>query len=287
MESWQREAYLSVASRWESEDPEERAQVAVHVVRDDEGFPEARYGWHGVPLGSSESPGPRCGVLGKRGRYWKDRPCPRFAGQGTVHAGAGRCVAHGGAKRRGRAEGAWAMAHAFARELDCSPWEALLRAVRIAAGKVAYCEWVLSQATNDLELEGRFGRSEEGGLLLHPDTGDPLGGGQLRDLSWWVQKSELWTDRLARYGKMAIDAGVAERLVQQVEVEGQAVGRVLSSALGELEGEVSEELLARVRGVMRRELLQLEAESGSGRVARASDADARVVDSTYVDEPKE
>lgn len=284
MEDWQREAYLSVASRWESDDPDERASVAVATTRDDEGWLEFRYGWHGVPPGGE--PGPRCGQVIERGRL-RGRGCPKFAGQGTPHLGVGRCVAHRGAFRRGRAEGAWIVGHAFARELECSPWEALLRAVRIAAGKVAYTEWVLAQATNDLELEGRFGRSEDGGLLLHPDTGEPLGGGQLRNLAWWVQRNELWVDRLAKYGKLAIDAGVAERLVQQVEVEGQAVGRVLSAALGELEGEVSDELLARVRGAFRRELLALEAETSSGSVSRERNADARVVDSTYVDEPKE
>lgn len=168
--------------------------------------------------------------------------------------------------------------HAFAGELDCSPWEALLKAVRIAAKRVAYTDWVLGQATSDLELEGRFGRTDEG-LLLHPDTGEPLGAGQVRDLSWWVQKNELWTDRLARYGKMAIDAGVAERLVHQVELEGQSIGRVLSAALGELEGQVSEEIMASVRGAMRRELLAIEGEQGR---VRSGGADEGAVDSTYV-----
>lgn len=178
------------------------------------------------------------------------------------------------------------VAHAFARELECTPWDALLRAVRIAAGKVAYCEWVLGQASSDLELEGRFGRTEDG-LLLHPDTGEPLGAGQLRDLSFWVGKSELWTDRLARYAKLAIDAGVAERLVAQVELEGQAIGRVLTAALGELEGRgAPEETIAAVRAAMRAELLAIEAEQGGG-LRATRDADARVVDSTYVrDEEK-
>ncbi len=274
VEDWQREAFTRVASRWESEDPEERALVAIRVERDDEGFPEETYGWVGG------RPSARCGVICRRG-VLRGKPCPKFAGQGTPHRGAGRCLAHGGLKRAGKAEGAWIVAHAFARELDCSPWDALLKAVRIAAGKVAYTEWVLSQASNDLELEGRFGRSEDG-LLLHPDTGEPLGGGQVRNLVFWVQKNELWVERLAKYGKMAIDAGVAERLVAQVEVEGAVVGRVLTAALGELEGEVSDELMARVRGALRRELLAVEAESA--RVERTSDPDGRVVDSTFVEE---
>lgn len=232
-------------------------------------------------------PVPACGSADKpmNGRLARasKHPCGKRAGERTGHYGAGACWRHRGNTRTGRVRGALIMAHAFARELDCSPWEGLLRAVRIAAGKLGYCEWVLSQASSDLELEGRFGRSEDG-ILLHPDTGDPLGGGQVRDLSWWVQKSELWTDRLARYSKMAIDAGVAERLVHQVEVEGQSMGRVLSAALGELEGRVSEDLLGEVRAAMRRELLQIESEQDNARVRATRDADAGVVDSTYVDE---
>lgn len=202
--------------------------------------------------------GPRCGIKVTRGEFRGQR-CPQPAGQGTPHLGAGRCIAHGGAKRDGRAEGAWLVAHAFARELNISPWDGLLQAVRIAAGKVAYCEWVIGTATDDLELEGRFGRNEEG-ILLHPDTGEPLGGGQMRDLTFWVSKGELWTERLARYSKMAIDGGVAERMVAQVEVEAQGLARVLGAALEELEGVLNEDQMAQVRVRMRKELLAIEAE---------------------------
>lgn len=279
MEDWQREAFLAVAEAVAGGDPEAvgRSLGGLPAVRVEGGCPVVVDPGRG---GVGPDRGPRCGAAITRGS-WRGRTCVQAAGQGTVHLGAGRCVAHGGAKRRGRAEAAWMVAHSFARELDVSPWEALLRAVRIAAGKVAYCEWVLSQASSDLELEGRFGRTEDG-LLLHPDTGEPLGAGQVRDLSWWVGKSELWTDRMARYSKMAIDAGVAERLVQQVELDGQAMGRVLTAALGELEGQVSEDVVARVRSVMRSELLAIETEQGGLRASR--DADARVVDSTYVKE---
>ena len=224
--------------------------------------------------------GPRCGVKVTKGRY-RGQGCFQPAGQGTVHRGAGRCVAHGGARREGRAEAGWQVSHAFAGELDCDPWEGLLRAVRLAARKVAYCEFVIGSATSDLELEGRFGRGDDG-LLTHPDTGEPLGAGQLRNLSFWVGKGELWTERLARYSKMAIDGGVAERLVRQVELEGAALGRVLTAGLTELEGEVSDELLAKVRGAMRSELLALERENAPLRAVEAStDQDAPEIDSTY------
>jgi hypothetical protein len=172
------------------------------------------------------------------------------------------------------------MGHAFGAELDITPWEALLRAVRIAAGKSAYCEWVLAQASHDLELEGRFGR-DEGGMLIHPDTGEPLGGGQLRNLSWWVAKSELWHDRLARTSKMAIDAGVAKWQIERMEAEANQLARVLNAVLEGMAGEISEEQSARMRQLMRNELLALDAESSNRAIGATADADARVVDSTW------
>lgn len=154
------------------------------------------------------------------------------------------------------------MAHQFAQEYDCSPWDGLLTAVRIAAGKVAYTQMVLSQATDDLELEGRFGRNDEG-ILLHPDTGDPLGAGQLRDRSWWVRKNELWVDRLAKYSKAAIDAGVAERLVDVETHHAAQIAAVINGMIEELMGQgVDSALLLQVRSSMRRQLMALASSEG-------------------------
>jgi len=158
------------------------------------------------------------------------------------------------------------MAHRFAQELNCTPWEGLLRAVRIAAGKVSYIQWVLAQALDDRELEGRLERRDVVGegdvgparLLVDPDTGEPLGVGHggFRDRSWWVLKEELWVTNLARFSKMAIDAGVAEALVKLQQDEVAAIAQVLTRTLGELG--LDETQTARARGIMRRELLALE-----------------------------
>ena len=158
------------------------------------------------------------------------------------------------------------MAHKFAVELEVSPWEGLLKAVRIAAGRVAYIEWVLSQAKDDLELEDRFatrvvGEGDEGAgttILLHPDTGEPLGVGEFRRLGWWVQQGELWTDRLAKYSKAAIDAGVAEQVVQAQRLQVTLMARPVNAALSALGLTAEQEQIA--RAAMRRELQAIEAE---------------------------
>jgi hypothetical protein len=158
--------------------------------------------------------------------------------------------------------------------------------VRIAAGKVAYIEWVLGSAKSDLELEGRVIRTGEGeeALLVHPDTGDPLGVGEFRDLSWWVKQSELWHDRMARTAKLAVDAGVAKWQIEKAEAEAGAIARVLNAVIEELEGELSAAQLSSVRATMRRQLLALDEEQSRRELVGTSDADAGVVDSTYREE---
>lgn len=222
-----------------------------------------------------------CGVT----RTHDGTPCERPAGSRTDHEGEGACRRHDSMASR-RSEVAWLMAHRFAQELDCTPWDGLLKAVRIAAGKVAYCEWVLSLASDDLQIEGRRPREltedreladESGnvkmtkvgtGVFVHPDTGEPLGHGSeaLRDMTFWVSKSELWTDRLARYSKAAVDAGVAERLVQQVELQAHAIARPLTAIIetimedDTLDDDARDRLAARVRQKAREELLALESD---------------------------
>lgn len=188
--------------------------------------------------------------------------CHRLAGEGTDHLGVGFCKVHGGRWPRGAAMGAWLMGHAFGRELDLNPWDALLKAVRIAAGKSAYCEYVLSLAHDDLELEGRAirrGRGAADDILVHPDTGEPLGVGAYRDLSFWVTRSEFWADRMARYAKMAIDAGVAERLVERAQLDASRIVEVLNGTLEALGDELSEDVQFRLRAQLRAQLLALDA----------------------------
>jgi len=182
--------------------------------------------------------------------------CHRPAGAGTSHRGVGACSRHGGGRPFRRVEAGWVLAHGFAQELNVSPWEGLLWAVRIAAGKVAYCESVLAQAPDDLALEGRSGSG------LQPDGVTQTGAlveSPGRDWAWWVAKGELWHERLARISKMAIDAGVAERLVAEVSAEAHLVARVLTRTIESDDLGLTEAQLAQARGIMRRELLALDA----------------------------
>jgi hypothetical protein len=127
------------------------------------------------------------------------------------------------------------MAHAIARPLDISPWEALLLAVRRAAAWGAFYESKLAEVTNDDDLRP---------------------GGSAHD---WVKAAERVNDKLARYSKMAVDAGVAAMLVTQARVEGEQVARALNRALAETNLDAETE--ARIRAALRRALVELESDS--------------------------
>lgn len=113
------------------------------------------------------------------------------------------------------------MALEVARELDVSPWEALILAVRRAAGRVAWVDEQLTASTR--ENDGNM----DAGVVRR-----------------WLAESRKERALLARTAKAAIDAGVAERLVRQVELEGQVVAEVLGRVLDRLELDPDQRQLA-------------------------------------------
>ena len=129
-------------------------------------------------------------------------------GYGTAHRGFGPCRSHG---NRDEHEG-WIVALEIAREEHITPWDALLKSVRLAAGRVSWVDEQLTQAV----------RANDG------DMNQP-------NVAKWLKESRLERTLLAKMGKAAIDAGVAERMVRQVELEGQLVAEALVHALDVLE----------------------------------------------------
>lgn len=138
----------------------------------------------------------------------RDGRCPALAGHGTAHAGYGPCASHAD---RDVHEG-WVSALDVARELNISPWEALLKNVRLAAGRVAWVDEQLSQVV----------RSNDG------DMNKP-------EVARWLKESRLERTLMAKMAKAAIDGGVAERLVRQTELEGQLVAAAVVAALDKLD----------------------------------------------------
>ena len=121
-----------------------------------------------------------------------------------------------------------------ARELNVSPWDALLMSTRLAAGRVAWVDQQLAE-------------------VVKQQDGDPSSPA----VRGWLKESRNERNLLARTAKAAIDAGVAERLVRQVELEGRLVAEVLGRTLDALD--LSAEQRQAAFATAHRELLQLEA----------------------------
>lgn len=192
---------------------------------------ESRIESHGLP--SSKI---LCGAFGGKTRDGKT--CTAPAGANTPHVGTGLCRQHGGLRRDELATGAWVMGHALAKSLDVSPWDALLGEVRRTAGKVAWLDWKLGTYGDDAEF---------------------VGDGQAVP---WVRMQEKERTHLARVSKMAIDAGVAAIMVQQVQAEVSMMARALNAALDALG--LTEEQDDVARSAMHRELMRIEGERQGG-----------------------
>lgn len=122
--------------------------------------------------------------------------CRRPAGWGTPHPRRGRCKLHGGSTRSQCEHVAQEEALDFARnalgaEVDDDPLEAMLQAVRLASGTVAYWRTRLSGVEHPPEMV--------------------------------TQSFERATLNLSRVAKAAVDAGVDEKLVQ---IEGRMAERI-------------------------------------------------------------
>jgi hypothetical protein len=99
-------------------------------------------------------------------------------------------------------------------EYDISPWDALLLNVRVAAARVGWTDQKLREATSA--------------------AGDQI----LTDLTVrrWQQESRNERRLLGQLARDAIQAGVQERLVRQIELEGQLLADALTSTLQAIPG---------------------------------------------------
>jgi len=215
----------------------EATQAALREVRDRDhrpgGLPplDVALDEHGIPEVVGRGPNVAHCVLFQSRWPW----CERHAGSGTIHPGTGPCRIHGGNAPSERRRGAVVTAHAIARTINVDPWEALIVVMNRAYAWGAFYQAMLATVTDDDDLRP---------------------GGAAWD---WVKGAERCTDLTARYAKMALDAGVAERAVQQVELQGQLIAQVLGATIHELALDDATEV--RARAIMETQLRAL-AEAG-------------------------
>lgn len=168
-------------------------------------------------------PAKHCGVV----RNKRDgKPCRRSKGYGTDHLGIGPCKFHLGNTRNViRAAARFKAQQALVRlgqPIEQDPQQALLELVWEAAGNVAFLR----------QEVGKLG----GALVGDVKSLDREGAEHAvsEDVRALVKLYGDWTDKLAKYSKACIDAGIAERQVQLAEAQGYAIRDLIESVLDAL-----------------------------------------------------
>lgn len=139
------------------------------------------------------------------------------------------------------------------------PMEALLWCVRIAAGEVAYSTWkvegleeheAIGSPESTVTKEGVSGGKEEAWEeVTH----------SFIEVNLWIRVRREALDRLAKYSKMALDAGVAERAVALAETAGDSLALAIREILDGLQLSVTQE--ERAPELVRGALVRLERET--------------------------
>lgn len=111
--------------------------------------------------------------------------------------------------------------------IDIDPMDALLACVRISAGQVAYATYKVQMLSED-DAVGNVVSTKERPLSQGKDGEDP----SVRvtetttdapGLHIWIKVQQTSLERLAKFSKMALDAGVAERAVRIAEGAGDTL----------------------------------------------------------------
>jgi hypothetical protein len=179
------------------------------------------------------------------------KPCDHEAGWGTVHPGWGSCKQHGGSTRNQVASCLRAMQMDAAERavatlglpVDVDPQTALLHLVQATAGHHAWLGQVVA--------------AQDADALVQTVTGP--GGATHERPSVWMELYGDYSDRLAKFSKMAVDAGVAERLVSQAEQLGEVLAEALRAIAADSELALTPAQMAALPQVTHRVLGQLAA----------------------------
>lgn len=183
---------------------------------------------------------PLCGARTKSGGT-----CRRPAGEGTDHAakdgfpGVGKCRWHLGRtashQKAAILEQARMRAVVMGAPVDITPHEALSWCIRIAAGEVSYCSERIAELAPDEALV----KDESYVERQHVDRGEVYDLVERREsstsrLHMWVEARAAAMERLAKFSKVAIDAGLQEREVALAERMGAQIAELLRAVLGDL-----------------------------------------------------
>lgn len=186
-----------------------------------------------------------CGATKKNGQR-----CVLDAGWGTDHPGVGACKHHlGNAKDTIKPAAPQALSILARGHIDVSPMEALLMCVRITAAEVTY-------------FSSKISELEEADVVERPRVESMTKDGYVEDLQQqkqlniWIRERQRSLLQLARFSKMALDAGVEERMVRVAERVGSQIAALIRGVLDDLQ--LTEAQRETAPAIVRRHLRLLE-----------------------------
>lgn len=178
--------------------------------------------------------------------------CTKPAGWGTEHPGFGACKLHGGGTPNAGLSAGRKAAVIMGAPIDIDPHEALIYCVQQTAGEVFYATRKIASLNEEEELQrptvitdrvgSKDGYTETKELAL--------------DLHIWIRVRQEAMDRLARYSKMALDAGVDERRVAIAENAASVLAPILQLVFEDLK--LTKDQLKRAPSILERRLLAIE-----------------------------
>ena len=156
--------------------------------------------------------------------------------------GGNVCHYHGGAAPQVRAKAdqriieqrVWELIDRMGISVETTPEEALLQQVWEAAGNVA----LLRKLVANLEAAVSTGMVRTTGVLKEPGIAVPTGNPNRRNEAAphvLVRMYNEERERLVRFSKACIDAGVSERLVRLAEKQGELLVGVIEAVLADKE----------------------------------------------------
>lgn len=118
------------------------------------------------------------------------------------------------------------MALNLADEIDISPWDALLVAVKRRAARVRSCDVI---AEKIMEKHRQECADDPDYAATHDPEVPPA------TVRTWLAESRNEERIMVRTAKMAVDAGVADAMIRRMEREGQLLTESLVAALDSIE----------------------------------------------------
>lgn len=173
-------------------------------------------GFHESPVGDK-----KCGAQKQDGSR-----CGLAAGWNTDHVGYGPCAHHMGSTPAGRKAAGYEMGEElmafYGSPIETSPIEALLDEVSRTAGHVAWLGQRIAQFDVPLteEVDDNTGKVK----VIRPAGMPP-------EVEGWIRIYQSERTQLIKASKMALDAGVNERLVQIAEHQGAKLADAVETIL--------------------------------------------------------